>query len=676
MKLVVSALVALALVPVAAAADVTIVSRDVPLHPGGRSLAAAAPRRFNMVGLHWQGSGAPFFRTRAAGGRWSKWLEADDDWGRSGSWRKSNPEWTGTANAIQYRLRGKVSRLRAYFLWSPVSLVPMRKLSIAGSPSIIPRSGWQADETIRRAAPQYAPTLSFALVHHTVNTNNYSPEQSAAMVRGIEVYHVKGNGWNDIGYNFLVDKYGQIFEGRYGGVDKNVIGAHSQGFNTGSVGISVIGTFDKTGIPPAAKTALEQLLAWRLDVAHLDPLATLTIPSGGNSRFPAGVPVFLRMISGHRDTYFTDCPGDAFYAQIPGIARDVAALGLPKLYAPVASGKVGGPVRFTARLSVALPWTVTVADSTGKTVATGTGTSSNVDWTWDATAAPPGSYAWTIAAGSSVRPARGTIGANLPPLALTAVTATPPVTAGTSTIGYTLSIAATVTATLVDQAGTTVTSLFSEPKPAGKQTFTFTALPTVPDGQYTIVLQAQTADGQQATDVVGIQIDRSTVAFTVTPAAISPNGDGVQDAATVSFTLAQTADASVDVQRDGQPVVNLASGTFDAGVSATATWDGMVAGAPAADGTYSIVLTVGALVRSLPLVVDTRAPSLVPVSWRALRFRLDGPATVTLRAAARRFVKKVKAAGPVYFWMRVRPKAYSVSAEDAAGNTSTLRRRR
>src|SRR5207244_8295035 len=109
--------------------------------------------------------------------------------------------------------------------------------------------------------------------------------------------------------------------------------------------------------------------------------------------------------------------------------------------------------------------------------------SSNVDWTCVSTLAPPGSYAWTIAAGSSVRPARGTIGAKLPPLALTGVTATPPVTPGTSTIGYTLSVAATVTATLVDQAGNTVTSLFSEPKPAGKQTFTFTALETVPDGQ-------------------------------------------------------------------------------------------------------------------------------------------------------------------------------------------------
>src|SRR5439155_5557493 len=164
-----------------------------------------------------------------------------------------------------------------------------------GCPSTVPRSGWQADETIRRAAPQYAPTLSFALVHHTVNTNNYTPEQSAAMVRGIEVYHVKGNGWNDIGYNFLVDKYGQIFEGRYGGVDKNVVGAHSQGFNTGSVGISVIGTFDKTGIPPAAKAVLEQLLAWRLDVAHIDPLATLTFSSGGISRFLEELSVYHRM---------------------------------------------------------------------------------------------------------------------------------------------------------------------------------------------------------------------------------------------------------------------------------------------------------------------------------------------------------------------------------------------
>src|SRR5437870_7834653 len=99
---------------------------------------------------------------------------------------------------------------------------------------------------------------------------------------GIEIYHVKGNGWNDIGYNFLVDRYGQVFEGRYGGVDRNVVGAHAEGFNTGSVGVAVIGTFESSGITPAARAALVSLLAWRLDVAHVDPLSTLNFLSGGN----------------------------------------------------------------------------------------------------------------------------------------------------------------------------------------------------------------------------------------------------------------------------------------------------------------------------------------------------------------------------------------------------------
>src|SRR5205814_3514016 len=101
-------------------------------------------------------------------------------------------------------------------------------------------------------------TLQLAVVHHTVNVNNYTAAQSAAIVRGIEVYHVKGNGWNDIGYNFLVDKYGQVFEGRYGGVDQNVVGAHSQGFNTGSVGVAVIGTYNSSAISAAAKSSLER----------------------------------------------------------------------------------------------------------------------------------------------------------------------------------------------------------------------------------------------------------------------------------------------------------------------------------------------------------------------------------------------------------------------------------
>ena len=178
----------------ARAGEVSMVVRDVPPHGGAPARSLAGVTRFNMVGLHWQGSGAPWFRTRSASGRWSAWQEADDDWGRSGVWRKSLGVWTGAADRIEFRTRGRVRRLREYLLWSPPVDVPARRLSVAGSPTIIPRSGWQADESIRRAAPVYAPTLQLAVVHHTVTTNDYSCAQSAAIVRGIEVYHVKGNG--------------------------------------------------------------------------------------------------------------------------------------------------------------------------------------------------------------------------------------------------------------------------------------------------------------------------------------------------------------------------------------------------------------------------------------------------------------------------------------------------
>ena len=135
----------------------------------------------------------------------------------SGPWRLGNPWWVGPSDRIEYRLRGNVSRLRAFFVWSPAQGVPGRTLQVAGAPAIVPRRGWNADEKIRRAAPSFAPTLRLALVHHTAGANGYTAAQSPSIVRAIQLYHVKGNGWNDIGYNFLVDRFGQVFEGRYGG---------------------------------------------------------------------------------------------------------------------------------------------------------------------------------------------------------------------------------------------------------------------------------------------------------------------------------------------------------------------------------------------------------------------------------------------------------------------------
>jgi hypothetical protein len=675
--------------PVAAwGADVTMVARDVrlPLHAQARSLAASSSR-FDMVGLHWQGSGVPLFRTRSLSGRWSAWQAADDDWGRSGVWRKGSPDWTGPADAIQYRLRGHVTRLRAYFLWSPVERTLARRLSVAGSPPIIPRFSWGAEESIRRAPPQYAPTLQLAIVHHTVNSNDYTPQQSAAIVRGIEVYHVKANGWNDIGYNFIVDKYGQVFEGRYGGVDRNVVGAHSQGFNTGSVGVAVLGTYTNTAISPAAKSALEKLLAWRLDLAHVDPLATLNFLSGGNSRFPAGVPVFLRAISGHRDTYFTECPGNALYNQLPQIAHDVAQLGLPKLYTPLVKNTAGGLVRFTGRLSSALAWQVSVADSAGVQVAAGTGSSANVDWTWDSTAAPPGRYTWTMSAGPTVRSASGAITSGsgsgvAATLAVTQLTASPSVVSpggdprdDGAAVSYRLTQPATVTGTLVDASGTTVATLFSGARPAGSQRLTLAPQASIADGAYSVVVTAQTATTSVSASAA-LTVDRTVDGFNVSTPVISPNGDGTLDAATFAFTLAAPADVLLELKRAAQTVTTLASGELQPGPQSI-TWDGSTPTGKAADGRYSAVLTVpgelGPISRTVGIAVDTSAPRVTAVSYRGLTFRVYEPSTVTLAAGSRRFTKVVKQPGLVRFWIKDRPKRLSLQAVDAAGNASTLR---
>src|SRR5206468_3249859 len=238
-----------------------------------------------------RGSGLVDYRTRGWSGAWSGWRRSDDDDRIENGWHLGNLDWTGPASAIRFRTRGRIERLRAYYVWSPPERLGARRLQIANAPPIIPRASWGANEQIRRARPEYAPALRFAVVHHTAGSNLYTAAQSAAIVRGIELYHVQGNGWNDIGYNFLVDRYGQVFEGRYGGIDRPVIGAHAQGFNTGSVGISLIGTYSSASITPAQRAALVKLLAWRLDVAHADPLTTLNWTSGGNPRFPSGVAV-------------------------------------------------------------------------------------------------------------------------------------------------------------------------------------------------------------------------------------------------------------------------------------------------------------------------------------------------------------------------------------------------
>jgi hypothetical protein len=671
--------------PASAFAGASLTMRDVPLH-GERSLAAAAPE-FDMVGLHWRGSGSVQFRTRSLSGRWSSWQsaapEAEDlpDAGTaetrgSRGWRIGNPYWTGASDRIEYRLHGRLQRLRAYFVHSPEVRVPLRRVSMAGSPLLLSREVWGANEAIRRAPPRYAQSLQFAVVHHTAGTNSYTRSQSAAIVRGIEIYHVKGNGWNDIGYNFLVDKYGQVFEGRYGGVDQPVIGAHAEGFNTGSVGVAMLGTYGLSAPPAVARTALANLLAWRLDIAHVDPTSKLTWISGGNPKFAAGVPVVLRAVSGHRDTGFTTCPGAALYAQLGAIAQQANATGLPKLYAPSVKGTLGGPIRFRARLSESLPWSVTVADSTGATIATGTGTGTDIDWTWDATLSVSGSYSWTIAAGTTVRGATGTIGAAPVPLAIKSALATPRTITpngdgqtDATVISYTLSAPATVTATLRGPDGTDLSVLFSQQKPAGKQSFRFTAA-GIPDGRYEIVLTA-TDSRTTVTSIVPVLVDRTVQRFTTSPVAVSPNGDGVSDELTFGFELTRAASVRLEIAQAGKTLAAVYSAQLEVGPQSVSwTPSGLK------DGKYAAVLTatndLGTVVHTILFRIDTVAPVLRALSFRSLRFRVSEPATIRLIVNGKLVTRSVKAG--VFSYRAPRVRTVRIVAQDAAGNLSrTLR---
>ena len=686
MRFILVVVLTLTVAPVAHAGRASLASRDVPLHPGA-SARAQAP--FDLVGLHWKGSGTVSFRTRKDG-VWSAWRAAapeqedgPDRGARERSragWRIGNAYWVGGAEALQVRRTGSVARVRAHFVRSAATpAVPPGRYAIAQAPSIVRRLAWNANESIRRAPPAYASELDFAVVHHTAGTNNYTAAQSAAIVRAIQVFHVQGNGWNDLGYNYVVDKYGQIFEGRYGGLDRNVVGAHSEGFNTGSVGVAVLGTYGSTQITAAARSALTRLLAWRLDLAHVDPVSTLTQVSGGNARFPAGLPVFLRAVSGHRDTGFTSCPGDALYSQLGALARGVAGTGLPKLYAPVVRGTVGGPVRFTARLSAPLSWSVTVSDAAGATVATGSGTGAAVDWTWDSTGAPPGRYAWTIGAGPTLLPATGSIaGGATTTLALTGARATPPTVTpngdgitDATRVTYRLTVPATVTATLTTAAGAPVAVLFSEPRPAGAQSFLFNAEGVI-DGAYRIVLAAR-ANGREVRATIPVLVSRTLAGVTVAPAVFSPNGDGRLDTLAVAFQLATPANVRVRIMKGKASVAPVFAGDLPQGAQLF-TWDGRKRIGRLRDGRYAVEITVRdaltTVTHSVGFTSDTRAPKVRLVSLRPLTLQVDEPATLTMSVNGGRRAAKATRAGLVRVSVAGTLRRLVVVARDDVGNVA------
>jgi len=304
-----------------------------------RSAVIIAPERFDLAGI--AGEVRPLeLRGRERGGPWSPWVETED----------AGPVYFGGADELQVRSRG----------WRPTgtihyvnvsgstsalggALVAVRRtvnsafVSVAGAldpeaealpdrPQIVKRSEWGANRNAGGCRPRTTPAkgvVKAAAVHHTVTANQYSEAEAPAIVLGICRFHRNGNGWNDIGYNALVDRFGNVYAGRAGGLRKPIVGAHAQGFNAQTTGVASIGTHTSTAITPAAKGALVDYLAWKLSVHGLRATGKTTLTSAGGeaSRYPSGRRVRLSRIIGHRTVGLTACPGAALEAALPKLRR-------------------------------------------------------------------------------------------------------------------------------------------------------------------------------------------------------------------------------------------------------------------------------------------------------------------------------------------------------------------
>jgi uncharacterized protein with LGFP repeats len=283
----------------------------------------------------------------------------------------------------------------------------------SGQPPIIARRAWAQGMAAPKVAPEYG-AVELAFVHHTDNPNGYSPGEVPAMLRAIYVFHRYVRGWDDIGYNFVIDLYGRIFEARAGGIDEPVAGAQAGGYNLVSTGVAVLGEFASTQISQSAASALQRLLAWKLSLHGIPCAGRVTVrvnPAGASfSRFPGGAHVSLPRIAGHRDADTTDCPGDALYGQLGSIraraerlarqpARATLALAIPATpaAAPVLSGELafldgtpiaGAPIAIQQRrvsdrgeVVLEVPLAQTVTDAAG-------------NWSLAVTASAPGRGTW------------------------------------------------------------------------------------------------------------------------------------------------------------------------------------------------------------------------------------------------------------------------------------------
>ncbi len=296
---------------------------------GGVYTSAALPAPVPFVGLAltWYAeipTGASLAleaRISADGVVWSDWKSlppAEDDPGRHHLY--TSDILFGQASWVQYRARFQTTstsptlhNVRLVCIDSrsgPTAseLAASRQIA-AGRPIVNARSGWGADESLMTCAPAYRDPLAI-IVHHTVTEDG--GVDPAAIVRAIYYYHAVVREWGDIGYNYLVDHLGNVYEGRAGG--PGVVGGHALRYNWGSIGVALIGDYQNNAVPIAMQDSLAEFLAWQCTDHYIHPTEERYF-----------IDQNLPTIMGHRDCAATACPGDQAYALLPILRAQVLA---------------------------------------------------------------------------------------------------------------------------------------------------------------------------------------------------------------------------------------------------------------------------------------------------------------------------------------------------------------
>jgi uncharacterized protein with LGFP repeats len=336
----------------ATGASISALALTAQARDGEGTQVARSSTPLQLVAVTWTGPTPDTIQLRStdAAGRWGTWLPLDSNSGeRDGTPARTagggtDPVWVGDRTQVEvHATRGgapvtdglAVQRIDPGSSANDTAIGARARerdsSARAGAPpapAYVTRAQWGADPKLMTWPPQYTATTRAVTIHHTAESNDYTPEQSAAIVRGIYAYHSVKNGWGDIGYNALVDKYGTIFEGRAGGMDRPVVAAHAGGFNQETFGIAMMGTLTDTPPTPAELTSVERLAAWKLGGMYRDPSqnVTLTSAGGGTSKFAKGQTATVDALFAHRVVGNTECPGNAGYAAMDTIRAETAKL--------------------------------------------------------------------------------------------------------------------------------------------------------------------------------------------------------------------------------------------------------------------------------------------------------------------------------------------------------------